>query len=388
MRQFFLHAACAALLVVLSGAIPGCGGDGQPSAPADAEGGDWPPAAFQGPSTGLKRTVVVPTLDTPMPPGKNVIWCASFQVAWNKLKDDLAKGPVELDRAQEMADRLNRAEVTEADLPEGSYYAAAGWVKDGIVNTIESEMQERFGRSPKIRFEPSAADGCTAYAYLQARVKFGIPFFENGEPFSFQDSGGAEVPVSSFGIRAKDFDAYYELRKQVEVLYAERPTGSDEAPQFVIDPCKTSQPNQLVLACTRPGKTLAETLDQVRRMIDSFGGEAYRHEFGSCDRLIVPNTRWEIEHELAELKGARFQKPDLQRLYVEAALQDIRFRLDRSGAELESEAGMPVGSTARRFHFSRPFLVYLKRRDAERPFFAIWVDNAELLSKARPQAHD
>ena len=388
MKRLCLHTACAALLVVLTGAIDGCGSDGQPSAPADAEKADWPPAAFQGPSTELERTVVVPTLDTPMPPGKNVIWCASFQVAWNKLKDDLAKGPVELDRAQEMADRLNRAEVTEADLPDGSYYAAAGWVKDGIVKTIESEMQERFGRSPKIRFEPSSADGYTAYAYLQARVKFDIPFFENREPFSFQDSSGAEVPVSSFGIRPKDFEAYHALREQVDVLYAEPPTDSDEAPQFVIDPCKTSRPNQLVLACIRPGKTLAETLEQLRRMIDSFGGEADRHRFGSCDRLIVPNIRWEIEHELAELKGARFQKPDLQGLYVEAALQDIRFRLDRSGAELESEAGIPVAAMASCFHFTRPFLVYLKRRGAERPFFAMWVDNAELLSKPNTEPPD
>ena len=36
-----------------------------------------PPAmAFNGDSRDLKQSIVVPTLDTPMPKGKNVIWCA------------------------------------------------------------------------------------------------------------------------------------------------------------------------------------------------------------------------------------------------------------------------------------------------------------------------
>ena len=33
----------------------------------------------------------------------------------------------------------------------------------------------------------------------------------------------------------------------------------------------------------------------------------------------------------------------------------------------------------REFRFHRPFLIYMKKRDADRPFFVMWVDNAELL---------
>ncbi len=28
-----------------------------------------------------------------------------------------------------------------------------------------------------------------------------------------------------------------------------------------------------------------------------------------------------------------------------------------------------------------PFLVYMQKRDAEQPFFVMWVDNAELLTR-------
>ncbi len=33
------------------------------------------------------------------------------------------------------------------------------------------------------------------------------------------------------------------------------------------------------------------------------------------------------------------------------------------------------------FIFDRPFLIVVKKRGAERPFFVMWVDNAELLCK-------
>jgi len=61
-------------------------------------------------------------------------------------------------------------------------------------------------------------------------------------------------------------------------------------------------------------------------------------------------------------------------------MQTIRFRLDRSGAELASEARMPCAPAATHYVCDRPFLIVMKKRGAERPFFVMWVDNAELLS--------
>jgi hypothetical protein len=46
---------------------------------------------FSGRSDQLKQTIIVPTLDTPSPPGKNVIWCSSFQLAWIELRDNVIR---------------------------------------------------------------------------------------------------------------------------------------------------------------------------------------------------------------------------------------------------------------------------------------------------------
>src|SRR5262249_43749467 len=61
---------------------------------------------FSGDSDKLERTVVVPTLDTPIPEKKSVVWCLSFQVAWNHMKD-FEKEPLQLKGAEDTCKRLN-----------------------------------------------------------------------------------------------------------------------------------------------------------------------------------------------------------------------------------------------------------------------------------------
>ena len=65
------------------------------------------PLSFDGRSDRLSRTVILPTLDSPIPKGKSAIWCASFQMAWNKLKSEVAKGPIQVSGGEETANRLN-----------------------------------------------------------------------------------------------------------------------------------------------------------------------------------------------------------------------------------------------------------------------------------------
>ena len=40
-------------------------------------------------SSELKATIVTPVLDWPIEKGKNVIWCSTFQLAWNELRNGM-----------------------------------------------------------------------------------------------------------------------------------------------------------------------------------------------------------------------------------------------------------------------------------------------------------
>lgn len=133
---------------------------------------DTVPPAFDGDSSALADSVILPTLDTPLPAGKTGIWCSSFQLAWNHLRDDVIKGPIKLKDAQPIADRLNKGKESEADYAPGSCYAAAGTVDQGIIERIQREMRA-FTRG---RYVPEISDmeptDFVSYAYVNASVPF------------------------------------------------------------------------------------------------------------------------------------------------------------------------------------------------------------------------
>ena len=100
--------------------------------------------------------------------------------------------------------------------------------------------------------------------------------------------------------------------------------------------------------------------------------------------LLVPNLNWELQHSFSELEGTdkRLLNPGFEEYSFAKVMQTIRFKLDRSGAELASETQMVCKPMATHFICDRPFLIVVKKRaGAEHPFFAMWVDNAELLCK-------
>ncbi len=343
-----------------------------------------PSFAFQGDSKDLHQSVVVPILDTPMPKGENVVWCATLQLAWDHLGKDVLHQPPHVQGAEAVASRLNASQLAEDDLPPESYLATAGFAKDGVVEKVKSEMKRRFQK--EVQIDTLQPNDVLAYAYLEANAAFTIPFFDKRGPLRFKGPDGQETKVAAFGIEEKHEYAYRALRAQIGVLYALRKTKSEALGEFALDLCRDSSPNQIVIACVPPKATLLETLKDVEKKTQDFAGNsdpAFMKEFGIRDVLLVPNLNWEVRHDFPELEGdgKRFLNAGFEGYYIAKAMQTIRFKLDRSGAELASEAQMPCKPMATHFVCDRPFLIFVKKRGAERPFFVMWVDNAELLCK-------
>jgi prepilin-type processing-associated H-X9-DG protein len=101
-------------------------------------------------STDLKQTLVVATLYCPIPEHKNVIWCGTFQIAWDKFKNNIIGEPIQLIDVEDLDNRLNNNEFSPENLVPGSYYAAAGFVKNGIIEQIQKEMARRFPSEPTL----------------------------------------------------------------------------------------------------------------------------------------------------------------------------------------------------------------------------------------------
>jgi hypothetical protein len=356
-----------------------------------------PPRSFDGDASSLQELEIVPTLDTPMPAGKSVLWCASFQLAWNQLKQDVIREPVRIDGAEIVADRLNRAEQSLDDIAPESVYAVAGFNRDGIVGRIKVETSARFPGAPLPELGEKEDDVITAFAHLTAGVKYVQPFLLNPKEFIFTDARGRKTSVASFGILGPDRYVLDELRKQIRVLYATY--AGDQALEYAIDLSVNSQPNQIVLALIKPSQTLAETLAGLRSRMAKFEAALEMNpdfkdeELRSPETVTVPAMHWRLSHHFRELEGPKrlVLNDCCKERWMGAAYQEIEFCLDANGATVASSgrAAVPACGPGPRpltsFKFDRPFLIYLKKRDAKHPFFVMWVNDAELLLPAKKE---
>lgn len=343
---------------------------------------------FSGESGLLERTVIVPTLDSPRPANKNVIWCSSFQLAWNQMKDDVIGAPVKVVGAEEIAARLNETGQSANDLEADSFYAAAGRVKEGIIDKIRKDMAAKFPAHSVPDFNEVAdyPNGILSYSYLTANVPFRHPFRQVKREFTFTDSNGVETNVGAFGVWGFE-SCYKRMREQVEIFYAQVDWDANDPDlrmkEFMIDLCRHSEPYQVIAAVVEPRPSLTETVDYVSSKIADvikYGKSDQQRVLQDEDVLIVPEMCWEIDHRFDELIG-RIVPNANPAMPIIGARQVTKFKLDRCGATLESEAHIAAAATPREFIFNRPFLVYMKKRECERPFFVMWVDNAELLNK-------
>ncbi len=338
-------------------------------------------------STDLKQTSVVASLDDPLPEHRNVIWCATFQMAWDKLKLGIIKEPIQLLGAEAAAERLNRAEFPPANIENESFYATAGFVSNGIIEEIQREMARRFPGVPVAPFDPrykTLPKACLGYAYLSVGVPFKYPFFASKNPLGFTDSNGVRTSVRSFDTAPKgSYSSSAKVREQIDVLFASF-DARYSLEGFTLDLCKYSSPYQVVLACVPREATLAATLDAVEKRTAEFKrspGYGRLRNLDLVDSVVVPDVLFKLTHEYSELINRYLGNPAFKDCFIFDALQMIDFRLDRTGVLLKSEARLGgVAAVPREFRFDKPFLIYVKKRQADaKPFFVMWVDNAELM---------
>jgi hypothetical protein len=360
-------------------------------------------------SNNLEHTSIIATLDSPFPKYHNVIWCSTFQMAWDMLKRYIIGEPVEVPGAEKLADSLNKAEFSDKNIEYESYFAAAGLLGEGIIAEIQDEMTQLFPSEPAPVFDDLndlPLETIIAYSYLNADIEFEYPFYINNVEFDFQDSNGTISKVTSF-CTLSDAGSSDMVREQVDVLYYNKDEQTGET-EFAVDLCTYTNPYQVVLACVPQQKNLDKTVAYVEQKILEFKQDPSYEQLRKlqpsaiggrtggrrpAETLTVPDVLYKLTHHFAELEGKAIgNQPWLdQGYYIQKAMQMIDFTLGRTGVVLKSDATIvipPLGidTGPRRFDFNRPFLILVKKREpAASPFFVMWVDNAELMQEFVPE---
>jgi hypothetical protein len=351
-----------AVVGVLAAAVWGVGAFGAEEAAAPSVTAK---AALDVQAAALKETVVTPVLEQKLEPGKNVLWCCTFQLCWNELSAYLG-GHFAQKGAPPVVALLNREAVTKDVLDEPSYVAMAGSFGDDTLDKIREEMARKFGRGAAPQLLPLLDDMAPGlwygYAYLRKALPFRWAFTRFGDGMNF---GGRQV--AGFGI-----NQYLEMQRN-EVMMATQVVIYDyrSDDDFIVELKTVSSDDRLVLARVPPGETLGATVAGVRRRVS----ESKPTGMQEAEDLYIPVLDFDITKDY----------PELGRLGFVLAKQRTRFRLDEKGALLESEAVGVGGGGARRLVFDGPFLLLMERRGAAAPYLALWVANAELLVPMEPE---
>ena len=325
----------------------------------------------------LKQTIVSPHLEAEITKGTNVLWCGTFQLAWNEACD-LTGGDLQFDRDHPLVTVLNKHAFTKDSIDGSSYVAMAGFVKDDIHEKIQRAISEKFNGSFKPRFVPDKKltprpQDFVAYACLYKNLNFPVPFERLDELLPF---AGVQVLAFGIGPHKAAQDGMYP-----QVLILDYQNEDD----FVIELKTKSEGDRLILAKVQPKGTLGDTVMSVRERIAQTNVESA----ATNDLLTVPRMKLDLTREYSEIEGLHLvpQGANIAKdLVLLSAVQNTQFELNEKGAVLRSEAHMSIGCAKQqepvpkhKLVFNKPFLVLLERTDAKMPYFAVWVDNAELL---------
>ena len=305
-------------------------------------------------------------------PQQNKIWVGTFQLVWNEFSDNIVKGPVKFkDFESDIADELNKQEFKKSELSENAFYIAYGKTSAALKEHIEKAIMEKFGETSELLNRVNWTDKSNAYivyAMLKKDFKFAAKFdaFRTKEKFNY-----SKEKYKYFGI---DKESRQNLYEGVRVLFYNNPFDFAVAMQSDID--------EVILYRTNSSKSLNDIYNELEHKSKKYRGSK---KFAAGDQLKVPFMSVKDSVNYKELCNNEILNTD--RLYIAQALQTVDFNMDNSGVRLKSEAAMDikvmsmpltVKERGRNFFFNDSFVIFMKEKDKQLPYFAAKVKDMDM----------
>lgn len=299
----------------------------------------------------------------------DAIWCGTFQLIWNDLKNDLAKQDIEFTPQLKVIENLNKETFTTEDISEQYYYKKVGTPSIALKEEIEKAIKDKFNETSDIlddfEWENRNPKDYFLYAMLKKEFKFEKAFeeIENGTFGDYKD-------VEYFGIKSDDIE---ELTKQVDVLYY------NSKNDFAIK-LNTKQEDEVILCKNPQGNTFNEIYRNIIQQEKQYDGKKQIQE---GELLKIPNIELKEKNEFTEIQEKSFYFSNGDEYKIEKAIQTIEFELDREGGKIKSEAGMMVRNESaimlpeepRQFFIDNTFAIFLIEEGKHTPYFAAKIND-------------
>lgn len=307
---------------------------------------------------------VVPTMGDEI--NQNTIWCGTFQLIWNDLKENLAKQDIVFTPQIDVVKNLNKGEFNTSMLSDDYYYKKYGQISIELKQEIENAIKEKFNETSDILndFNWEAKEGYFLYAMLKRTFEFEKVFDELNKG-SFANKYN---DISYFGIEDSTDNTVGE---QIDILYY----NSKEDFALIIN---TKQNDEVIFVKTKEGITFDEIYNTMNDKKEQFKGDT---NFTDIDIIKIPNIKLNEKKEFLDLEGKPFYFSSGEEYYIDKAIQTIEFELDKKGGKIKSEAGMSVlkfsniTGEKREFLLNDTFTIFLREKYKEKPYFAARIDD-------------
>lgn len=302
----------------------------------------------------------------------NTLWCGTFNLIWNDLKEQLAKQDIVFTPQPEIVKNLNKGTFTTENLNENNYIKKYGPFTFSFKKEIEEEIQKKFNENSDILDDFAWMDEPTEdnFFYAMLKKEFHFPkVFTKLEKGTFKNTKN----VNYFGIDSTTDTQVYE---QIEVLYY---NGKEDFGVQLL----TKENEEIFLIRGIEENTFKEIWEKIKTKEKEYIGSK---SFQSGDTLKVPYLNLKIKKEFTELEQKDFYFANGEKYYIDKALQTISFELNEQGGKIKNEAGMSVKNesametTNRKFHFDDDFVIFLKEKDKKLPYFAAKIEDIEKFS--------
>jgi len=315
------------------------------------------------------KTSVTPIRDAEIDTINNLVYCASFEISWNILKEEIIKEKIVLDEQVNWVNYLNVQTKNNSINPE-NIYTLIDFGKNINLTSVKSELKEKF----KIEFNQNielADTDIFSFVYLNKEIEFysELSDYFGKERLMFNDTNG----VDFFGLKFGWANPVYKENLRIYDYKNEN--------DFIFQIGAKNGNDEIFLAKITPEETLEQTYTAVINRVNKSKVDL----LGDDEQVRIPYINLNIEKEYREVEGAKIKNEDFNNYSIGKAIQIIDFKLNEQGISLTSIAEnvmyeCDLENEPRKLIFNKPFLIILKEKDKDEPYFLMWINNSELVN--------
>ena len=279
----------------------------------------------------------------------NNLWVGTLDLAWKDLKEKTGLNKIDVN--SQIANDLNESTFTKEMLDPNDY---------------------------KINVERTATNGYKIDATLNKELNF-LEVFDNfGNDYNQLTFGDSKEYIKYFGINNASLE---KMDKNVEILFYNKISSENLYSNDMAIKLKTKEGDEIILYRTDDKKSFDEYYNDIQTKTNSYTGT---REFSEDDELRIPYIRVNGLISYNDLYGKEIKNSN--GLYIYDVIQNVNFSLNEKGCNLSSKASMVteylgIGEETKYCYFNDTFILFMKEKDCDRPYFALKVDNSDILEK-------